>query len=322
MLSKIKTPVAALLTAAMLITSVSATKAPTPAPTQPATIESRAKSLKLGESASGRLVEGTTFVASYDNTYGFSVSGKTKISIRIRSEAANTQYFLTNSSGKLIQPTEAEYASGSGIIGDGMLTSMTATALAVGVAPSKTTAKTENAPTAGSQMVWSEFTGRADATFKYDIPAGSYYLGLYKLTMKSGSKSGLTDGTRFEIFINKDAEALPPPSVVPVAPTSPIIRGVTQVSDLRVGNISQNRVEVHWSRIENVQYAIYYTYRNNKTGAFAQWTVLPLEVNGFNIVSPALGSTYYISVLPFSETPTRVYGNFSNYVVANTDYLS
>ena len=81
--------------------------------------------------------------------------------------------------------------------------------------------------------------------------------------------------------------------------------------------VTKYHIAVNWDQIDHAKYAIYYISRNNATGKLGDWTVLSLDEN-VHYIDFAKASTYYITVLPYTDTPTRPYGGFSPYAVVKT----
>ncbi|GHU58480.1 hypothetical protein FACS1894133_3310 [Clostridia bacterium] len=80
---------------------------------------------------------------------------------------------------------------------------------------------------------------------------------------------------------------------------------------------SSNVINVKWDNIDYAKYAVYYTYKSNTTGAFAAWTVKSADTNSYSIPASAKGAVYYITILPYADSP-RVYGGFSPYTLVRT----
>ncbi|GHU58084.1 hypothetical protein FACS1894133_2200 [Clostridia bacterium] len=84
-----------------------------------------------------------------------------------------------------------------------------------------------------------------------------------------------------------------------------------------------------WGRINNAKYAVYYTYVDNATGRVAPWTIKtaenpPTPTVGYNmqpglvVANPVGNATYYVTILTYTDTPSRQYGGFSEYGISHT----
>ena len=79
-------------------------------------------------------------------------------------------------------------------------------------------------------------------------------------------------------------------------------------------------VSVKWDAVPGAtRYGIYYITRHNNDGAFGNWIVKAVDTNSFlTPVEP--NNTYYITVLPFTDTPSRQYGGFSAYTLLDVGF--
>ena len=81
---------------------------------------------------------------------------------------------------------------------------------------------------------------------------------------------------------------------------------------------------VIWNAVAGAKYVVYYVAFNHATGRFGDWNVKVVDTNSFTLTRGSIEEleaahypreTYYITILPFTDTPTRQYGGFSPYVV-------
>ena len=82
--------------------------------------------------------------------------------------------------------------------------------------------------------------------------------------------------------------------------------------------VTQGAVSMHvqWGEITGAKYAVYCIPQDSTTGKFGEWKTEVLDGAKYkpSIVVPLEKNvTYYVTVLPFTDTPTRQYGGFSEY---------
>ena len=134
----------------------------------------------------------------------------------------------------------------------------------------------------------------------YSLAPGEYTFGIQ-----------LDPGKAFEFSITEEG-------VAPVAPT-PFKSGsvVSNVTARLVDGPSyfQPQPTLTWSEVPSARYIVYYTDRDNATGAFGAWTVKVVDIAKLEYVGVGAGKTRYVTILPFTDTPTRQYGGFSAYTL-------
>ncbi|GHU58076.1 hypothetical protein FACS1894133_2180 [Clostridia bacterium] len=125
--------------------------------------------------------------------------------------------------------------------------------------------------------------------------------------------------------------ATPAPVTAPAtiaSNTVPFVQGVSASNFTAKLNEGKGRVYVNWNNnITGAKYVVYSIVYNRSTGKFGDWEIIPADGDGSSfgegwdykasVNSEGHGITHYITVLPYTDTPTRQYGSFSPYVVIN-----
>ena len=138
-------------------------------------------------------------------------------------------------------------------------------------------------------------TKRAEADIRYtNLAAGTYY---FRFCSHDD-----TNGQRFELTT--------------ISVQSPFTAG-SVAPDVAVGNVA-GAISVSWGAVTSAQYAVYYNYQNNVTGAFGNWGIASVNTPAYTIANPVKNATYYITILPYTNAPSRRYGGFSPYVQVRT----
>ena len=163
-----------------------------------------------------------------------------------------------------------------------------------GVIVGKSSSKTLTVTTNNAATLYVALTGSGGANYKI----------LADFTATSGAGAVAGSGT------------FAPSATTPSTATQPFKSGVV-AQGVTAAN-GTNAITIKWGEVAAARYAVYYIPRNNATGAFGNWNTVAADTNSYTIQSPAKGVTYYVTILPFTDTPSRQYGGFSAYTTVKT----
>ncbi|GHU57409.1 hypothetical protein FACS1894133_0650 [Clostridia bacterium] len=241
--------------------------------------------LKIGSSYNLALKAPST---PYDYKIVVPVSGSLTISYELYAEVGVFQLF--NSDGINVKPTKEAPAVGEGSF------------RYISIGASGTSLYDTNAYKAN----WNTVSEKAAGTITYKIDKGIYYLRTARGAVGlSDLKLGVSLRNINDQSVDVNGNIIAPP----------FIAGAT-ASNV-TASLNSGAVSVNWTAVPSARYIVYYVPRNNATGAFGAWSIKTTDTNSYSIASPAQGVTYYITILPYGDTP-RVYGGFSAYTLART----
>ena len=98
--------------------------------------------------------------------------------------------------------------------------------------------------------------------------------------------------------------------------STPFQRGsvVPTVTANRTQDSDGSEFTLTWSEVPSARYIVYYTARD-EAGKYDNWTVKVVDRAELEALRVEAGKTLYLTILPFTDTPTRQYGGFSAYYV-------